>query len=53
MVSLGVNLLFATVGNIIGGTLLVAMVYWFVYLREESPRLEARGERGKPRALEV
>ncbi len=31
--SMGENLLFATIGNIIGGTLLVAMVYWFVYLR--------------------
>jgi formate/nitrite transporter len=27
------NLFFVTVGNIAGGTLLVALVYWFVYLR--------------------
>lgn len=36
--SLAGNLLFATAGNIIGGTVLVAMVYWFVYLREEGAR---------------
>ena len=28
------NLLFVTLGNILGGTVLVALVYWFVYLRE-------------------
>lgn len=28
------NLFYVTVGNILGGTLLVALVYWFVYLRE-------------------
>ncbi len=27
------NLVFVTIGNLIGGTLLVALVYWFVYLR--------------------
>jgi formate/nitrite transporter FocA (FNT family) len=27
------NLLPVTVGNVIGGTLLVGAVYWFVYLR--------------------
>lgn len=27
------NLVLVTIGNIIGGTLLVALVYWFVYLR--------------------
>jgi formate/nitrite transporter len=40
--AIGGNLLFVTLGNIVGGTLLVAMVYWFVYLREE--RQEARGD---------
>lgn len=30
------NLLFVTLGNIIGGTVLVAFVYWFVYLRGEQ-----------------
>ena len=32
------NLLPVTIGNVIGGTLLVGVVYWFVYLR---PRTEA------------
>ena len=30
---LGANLLPVTIGNIIGGALLVGLVYWFVYLR--------------------
>ncbi len=30
------NLFFVTVGNIFGGTLLVAFVYWFIYLRNNS-----------------
>ena len=30
------NLAFVTIGNIVGGTLLVALVYWAVYLRQES-----------------
>lgn len=30
------NLLLVTIGNILGGTLLVALVYWFVYLRTDS-----------------
>lgn len=29
------NLVLVTAGNIIGGTILVALVYWFVYLRSE------------------
>ena len=29
------NLVLVTIGNILGGTLLVALVYWFVYLRTE------------------
>ena len=28
------NLVFVTIGNLIGGTLLVALVYWFVFLRD-------------------
>ena len=32
------NLLPVTIGNIIGGTLLVGAVYWFVYLRPRSGR---------------
>jgi len=30
------NLLLVTIGNILGGTILVALVYWFVYLRAEG-----------------
>jgi formate/nitrite transporter len=30
------NLLAATLGNIIGGGLLVGLVYWFIYLREQK-----------------
>lgn len=32
----GANLLPVTLGNIVGGTLLVAGVYWFAYLRREG-----------------
>ncbi len=39
------NLELVTLGNILGGTVLVAMVYWFVYLRQEGKGLEASGER--------
>ena len=35
MVCLAGNLLPVTLGNIVGGTLLVAGVYWFAYLRAE------------------
>lgn len=35
------NLALVTLGNILGGTVLVALVYWFVYLREEG-----KGPRG-------
>ena len=41
--SIGANLFFATIGNVIGGTLLVAMVYWFVYLRASGKGREAMG----------
>jgi len=30
------NLIPVTIGNVIGGSLIVAAVYWFVYLRKES-----------------
>lgn len=33
---LGDNLLPVTIGNIIGGSLLVGLVYWFVYLRKPT-----------------
>lgn len=32
------NLLWSTIGNILGGTLLVAVVYWAAYLRTSSSR---------------
>jgi formate/nitrite transporter FocA (FNT family) len=30
------NLLPVTIGNIIGGSVMVAAVYWFVYLRKRA-----------------
>ena len=30
------NLVLVTIGNILGGTILVALVYWFVYLRADG-----------------
>jgi Formate/nitrite transporter len=30
------NLLPVTIGNIIGGSIMVAAVYWFVYLRKKN-----------------
>lgn len=35
---LTVNLLPVTIGNIIGGSLMVGIVYWFIYLRPRPPR---------------
>jgi formate transporter len=37
-----VNLVASTLGNIVGGSLLVGLVYWFVYLR---PTGDVRGQR--------
>jgi formate/nitrite transporter FocA (FNT family) len=37
------NLGLVTLGNLIGGTGLVALVYWFVYLRGAGMRPGARG----------
>ncbi len=37
------NLGLVTLGNLIGGTGLVALVYWFVYLRGDGARPETRG----------
>ncbi len=34
--SMGANLLWATVGNIIGGGFFVGSVYWYLYLKDES-----------------
>lgn len=36
------NLVWVTLGNIVGGTLLVAAVYWFAYLRRERRQPDAR-----------
>jgi formate/nitrite transporter FocA (FNT family) len=33
------NLLPVTLGNIIGGAVLVGAVYWFVYLRQAPPKV--------------
>jgi formate transporter len=33
----GANLLPVTIGNILGGALMVGAIYWFVYLRGEAP----------------
>jgi hypothetical protein len=30
------NLIPVTLGNIVGGTVFVAMVYWFVYLKDKK-----------------
>jgi formate/nitrite transporter FocA (FNT family) len=35
---LGRNLLPVTIGNVIGGAVLVGLVYWFVYLRPPAAR---------------
>lgn len=35
------NLVLVTIGNMLGGTVLVALVYWFIYLRGEGGRQPA------------
>ena len=35
MIDAVTNLILVTLGNIVGGTVLVALVYWFVYLRTD------------------
>ena len=38
----GWNLLWVTIGNIIGGAVMVGVVYWFIYLRQNrAPELAA------------
>jgi formate transporter len=32
------NLVPVTIGNVLGGALLVGLVYWFVYLKQPAPR---------------
>jgi formate transporter len=45
------NLLPVTIGNVIGGSLLVAIVYWFIFLRERADDDVARnGAEGSDRA---
>lgn len=45
------NLLPVTIGNIIGGAVMVGLVYWFVYLRQAPrPSAEARAEGVKAEA---
>jgi formate/nitrite transporter len=39
----GRNLLPVTIGNVIGGAVLVGLVYWFVYLRPSSDQRSERG----------
>jgi formate/nitrite transporter len=39
------NLVVVTLGNILGGTVLVALVYWFIYLRESGETRETRKTR--------
>jgi formate/nitrite transporter FocA (FNT family) len=34
-----------TLGNIVGGALLVAAVYWLVYLRPAPPEKQSAGSR--------
>ena len=50
-----VNLLPVTIGNILGGVVLVGFTYWFIYLRPEvrtAPSLQAmRHENDPPRVL--
>ena len=41
---LGRNLLPVTIGNIIGGSVLVGAVYWFAYLRPRGPSARAGGQ---------
>ena len=38
----GANLVPVTIGNIVGGTLMVGAIYWFVYLRERNDVPSAR-----------
>jgi formate transporter len=38
------NLIPVTIGNVIGGSLMVGAIYWFVYLRNERPLAEQPAE---------
>jgi len=44
------NLLPVTIGNIIGGGMMVGLVYWFIYLRaQKKGRGQAQGGHPAPR----
>ena len=56
------NLLPVTIGNVIGGAVMVGAIYWFIYLRPQeehngnpsgNQRLRARGSRGVSRGVRV
>jgi formate/nitrite transporter FocA (FNT family) len=56
------NLLPVTIGNVIGGAVMVGAIYWFIYLRNEeeedvdtsgNQRLRARRPRGVPPRVRV
>jgi len=40
------NVAAATIGNVIGGAVMVGVVYWFVYLREDPDAGRVRSGRG-------
>ena len=40
------NLIPVTIGNIIGGAIMVGVVYWFIYLRQQ--RAPAAASPGRP-----
>jgi formate/nitrite transporter len=42
------NLVPVTIGNVIGGALMVGAIYWFVYLRETPGATPAQDPRGDP-----
>ena len=39
------NIVVATIGNLVGGSLMVGAVYWFVYLRRRTPDMSHGSER--------
>jgi len=41
------NLIPVTIGNLIGGVVLVGMVYWFIYLRDTGKKTVAGGKKKK------
>jgi len=41
------NLIPVTIGNVIGGSLMVAAVYWFVYLRKKQAAQVSNGRNGR------